>query len=255
MTALPLIRLRFSIRMDETKLSREGWIQSADAWIASMEEGDLNRELLLDPVLLEWLEPLPKGLILDIGCGEGRFSRKMTGPGSTVIGLDPVVALAETAHRKGGLFLVGDGEKLPFPSERFDLALSYLVLLDIPDYRAAIREMARVLKPGGHALIANVNPLVSSQDGWCRNEKGDKLHIKVDDYLSERGAHVSWANIAVYNWHRPLQNYLTAFLDVGLILRRYVEPSPSEAAIEQEQWLAGGRRVPWFHVMLWQKPL
>jgi len=239
--------------MDESAISRESWTSSAQAWIAAIEEGDLNRELLLDPVMLEWISGLPSGRVLDVGCGEGRFCRKLSSADRVVVGVDPIRALVGHASANGGVYVEGNGERLPFNSDWFDLAISYVALLDIPDYRAAVREMARVLRPGGHAVVANLNPLVTSQNGWIKNEAGERLHVAVDDYLSERGSLVSWADISVYNWHRPLQSYMSAFLDAGFLLRRYSEPAPSLEAIQASPFLATVQRVPWFHVMLLQK--
>ena len=53
-----------------------GWTSSADAWIASMgEHGDDGRRYVLDPALLARIEGRAFQSALDVGCGEGRFSR------------------------------------------------------------------------------------------------------------------------------------------------------------------------------------
>jgi len=49
-----------------------------------------------------------------------------------------------------------DAKSLPFPAERFDVVLSLYVLHHAEGYRAALGEMARVLKPGGHALVLDL---------------------------------------------------------------------------------------------------
>ena len=55
-----------------------------------------------------------------------------------------------------GPMLQAPAERLPFREGAFDIVVSYLSLIDIPDVGAAVPEMARVLKPGGTLLIANL---------------------------------------------------------------------------------------------------
>jgi hypothetical protein len=63
---------------------------------------------------------------------------------------------------------------------------------------------------------------------------------------------VSWRGIRIQNWHRPLSTYMTLLLDHGLHLRLFAEPAPVGGDPET---IARHRRVPYFHIMEWQKPL
>src|SRR5262245_16459894 len=133
----------------------DGWNESAEAWIASMgERGDWSREYVLDAAMLARIEGRTYRGALDVGCGEGRFCRLLRQRGFETIGVDPTVALIEEARRRdpGGKYLLGRAEQLDFVDDRFDLVVSYLTLIDIPDFRTAITEMTRVLKPGGRLL-------------------------------------------------------------------------------------------------------
>jgi SAM-dependent methyltransferase len=194
-------------------------------------------------------------VVLDMGCGEGRFCRMLRERGAAAVGLDPTPFLIETAHRRdpSGHYLRASGECLPLRDASFDLVVSYLTLVDIPDYRSAIREMARVTKPGGKLLIANLNNFASTSTGWYRNEEGEKLHYPVDHYMEERPLWLEWKDIRIVNWHRPLSAYMECFLGAGLRLERYLEPVPPPEAIAQRPDLAEDVRVPVFNVMVWSK--
>src|SRR5689334_20980747 len=139
-----------------------GWENSAEAWINSMgergERGDWGRQHVLDPVMLSRVSAGRFTNALDVGCGEGRFCRMLKAAGVAATGIDPTPALLETAQRRDpdGDYRSGRAEQLEFPDSNFDLVVSYITLVDIPDFRAAIREMARVLRPGGSLLIANL---------------------------------------------------------------------------------------------------
>ena len=128
-----------------------GWELSAQAWIESMgERGDWAREHVLDPVMLSRIGSGRFSKALDIGCGEGRFCRMLKAAGVTANGIDPTPQLLETASRRdpSGDYRLGRAEQLEFETASFDLVVCYLTLVDIADFRTAIGEMARVLKPG-----------------------------------------------------------------------------------------------------------
>ena len=66
-------------------------------------------------------------------------------------GIDPTQSLLEVARKRdpSGDYRPGRAEQLDFDDASFDLVVSYVTLVDIADFRTAIREMARVLRPGG----------------------------------------------------------------------------------------------------------
>jgi len=233
-----------------------GWESSAQAWIDSIgERGDWGRQHVLDPVMLGRVANGHFGNALDVGCGEGRFCRMLKAARVRATGIDPMRRFIDVARQRDpeGDYRLGSAEALEFADASFDLVVSYITLVDIPDFRAAIREMARVLRPGGSLLMANLTGYISAclDKDWVRGDNGEFLHVAVDNYLVERPLWVEWSGIRVVNWHRPLDAYMKAFLDAGLILKFFSEPAPvSGEADHQER----ARRVPWFVVMEWQRP-
>ena len=106
----------------------------------------------------------PGQRVLDVGCGTGYFARllaRAVGPEGLVVGIDPSPEMITYASRKAGRvrncqFRVGTAESLDLPAEHFDVVVSSLVLHHLPeDLRMpALREMRRVLRPGGKLLVA-----------------------------------------------------------------------------------------------------
>src|SRR6478672_11818220 len=112
------------------------WQTSADAWIADMGEfGDFGRRYVLDPVMLPRALSRSPQKALDVGCGEGRFCRMLKQHGIDVTGVDPTPGLLEAARSRDtdGAYLEATAERLPFDDNAFDLVVSYLSLIDIPD--------------------------------------------------------------------------------------------------------------------------
>jgi SAM-dependent methyltransferase len=234
----------------------DGWTESAPAWLAEMgERGDFSREFILDAPMLACVERGRFANALDVGCGEGRFSRMLAARGIGTVGIDPTEALLQEARRRdpGGDYRHGRAEALDFPDASFDLVVSYLTLIDIPDIRRAIPEMVRVLRPGGSLLIANLTSFFTAAPvyGWERDADGKALRFCIDHYLEERAEWVSWREMRILNWHRPLGVYMALLLEQGLVLRYFDEPSPVGG---DPDLAARYRRVPFFMVMEWQKP-
>lgn len=234
-----------------------GWESSAEAWIRSVDEGDINRDHLLDPVMLELCGEVAGRAVLDVGCGEGRFCRMLAERGAQTTGIDPIGGMIAAARRRqpAGSFHSCHAEYLPFDDNHFDVTVSYITLLDIDGYHEAIAEMARVTKSGGSIVIANVSSFATaSPHMWWRGENNEKLFWTLDHYMTERPEWVEWSGIRVHNWHRPLSAYMKAFLKNGLILEVFDEPTPTEEQVRQAPALSDEGRKPNFYVMRWRKP-
>jgi ubiquinone/menaquinone biosynthesis C-methylase UbiE len=193
---------------------------------------------------------------LDVGCGEGRFCRMLASRGAVTVGLDPIRGLLSEARKldSKGMYVQGVAEHLPFPDSTFDLVVSYITLIDILDFRTAIRGMARVLRPGGKLIVANLNSFASTQErAWYRDADGRKLHVAVVDYFDERPLHLEWGGMAITNWHRPMEAYMSAYLGSGMILEAFQEPRPTLEAVTAIPTMMDEYRVPLFHTMRWRK--
>ncbi|HEY1245220.1 MAG TPA: class I SAM-dependent methyltransferase [Hyphomicrobiaceae bacterium] len=230
-----------------------GWTDSAAAWIADMgERGDFGREFVLDAPMLERVRSRGFTKALDVGCGEGRFCRMLKAEGIAAIGVDPTEPLLGQARLRdpAGDYRLGRAEALDFAAGSFDLVVSYLSLIDIPDLSAGLSEMARVLRPGGTLLIANLTSFSTAGLTWKRDTK-DTLYFAIDRYLEERAERAAWRGIRIQSHHRPLSTYMSLLLAAGLQLRHFSEPAPHGGDPAKADRY---RRVPWFLIMEWEKP-
>lgn len=62
---------------------------------------------------------------------------------------------------------------------------------------------------------------------------------------------MSWGNIRITNWHRPLETYMQGFLEAGLQLRHFAEPKPHGGPPEKVRRYL---KAPYFLIMEWSKP-
>jgi len=148
----------------------------------------------------------PKGTMLDLGCGEGRhiFGLMEKFPDLKCIGLDPHIESLEKAFE--GLkflesisnsktnFLSGSAYSLPFSDDSFDLVVCSEVLEHLHDYKDAIKEINRVLKPGGQ-FLASVPAEFPEKICWLlseayQNQPGGHLRIfKKNELIKEVAEH------------------------------------------------------------------
>lgn len=94
-----------------------------------------------------------KGQILENGCGVGMYVEHLSPFGGTVIGLEYDFERSAEARTHSPHIFNAAGEFIPLPPLTFDLILSHEVIEHVQDDRTAIREMIRLLKPGGRAVI------------------------------------------------------------------------------------------------------
>lgn len=102
--------------------------------------------------------------VLDVACGTGVLAREAAGRGAAVTGLDRNEGMLAMAGRMAPsvAWKAGRAEQLPFPDAGFDAVASQFGLMFFDDRAQAVREMRRVLKPGGRLAIAVWDRLESS---------------------------------------------------------------------------------------------
>jgi 2-polyprenyl-3-methyl-5-hydroxy-6-metoxy-1,4-benzoquinol methylase len=192
------------------------------------------------------------GEALDVGCGEGRVSRELSACGYRVTASDPVPAFVNVAKeaRSADDYAIASGSDLPFEDARFDLVVAYNVLMDVDDVPATVKEIRRVLRPGGMLVISIVHPF--SDRGRFATTEATSPFVIQDRYFDAKrfegteerdGLRMHFAG-----WSRPLEAYVTALEDAGLAITSLREPLPrvGDQWNHMQQW----SRIPLF---LWLK--
>ncbi len=106
--------------------------------------------------LLAFAAPRAGERALDVGCGPGIVTAALEEQGLVAVGIDLTAAMLAEARRGGGLYLRGDGARLPFRDATFDLAICRNTFHHLAFPQAALREMARVIRPGGRVVVEDM---------------------------------------------------------------------------------------------------
>jgi len=147
-------------------------------------------------------EDLAGTLVLDVGCGMGRFAEVATRWGAHVVGIDlslaSEVAAKNLAERNATIFQA-DVFKLPFAAESFDYIYSIGVLHHTPDCERAFKSLPGLLKPGGRIAIW----LYSAYNPWYRMSD---VYRKVTRRMSPQTLHTLCRGVVpLYGIHQVLK--------------------------------------------------
>jgi SAM-dependent methyltransferase len=182
-------------------------------------------------LLVELLGDGP-GRCLDLGCGTGVFVPLLSEQGWVVVGVDLSADQLRMARERVGdvaeALVQADALALPFEDGSFDAVAAVLVHTDIDGYDLALREVARVLRPGGRFVHVGTHPCFvspvarSSPDGRLELFEGyHESRLVFDSPAFARGAEGLRARAGT--WQVPLAALLNAVAGAGLRLERAVE--------------------------------
>jgi 2-polyprenyl-3-methyl-5-hydroxy-6-metoxy-1,4-benzoquinol methylase len=186
------------------------------------EEGDFARRHLLNPAIFALLGDVNGKQVLDAGCGQGYLCRLLARKGAVVTGVEPAeswyqhAVQREQGERLGITYVQEDLSTLTGFHDAFDDVVANMVLMDIPDYEAAIHNCIAALKPRGSLVFSIAHPCFEeSSSEWVR-----KGYVEVREYLHEYATKQSFG----YLFHRPLSSYINLVIREGCVLRQIVEP-------------------------------
>lgn len=193
-----------------------------EAWAHSYDKSLLNH-FLFRPSYEAFLEEIVRQRpdeedaldLLDIGCGTGTFAAMLAAcrPNARIVGMDYAESMARTASQKAGQigagdllrFVRGDSEHLPFADASFDFVTCSNSFHHYPDQQACVRQMRRVLRPGGRLLLI---------DGFRDNIVGWVTFDVIIGHVEKQVFHAPWHRMRDYFQNAGFQDVQSRKLNI-----------------------------------------
>ena len=222
---------------------RQLWSEKAPWWELHIgDDGDRNRRRHVDPVIWRMLGDVAGLAVVDAGCGTGYLSAKLAQRGARVHAVDfapGMVAQARARFARLHLSVLAVEDDCcalaSVPDVSQDRVVSNYVLQDLEDLPAAVRAFARVLKPGGRAVLTFGHPCFGVPGGPARDDRG-ATYTWAFPYFEERRYEEVWQGThhatgerfdfpSRFTYYpRPLKTYWRAFLAAGFTCLDFDEP-------------------------------
>ena len=220
----------------------------------------IRKEYIRKPLIIAALGNVKGKRIIDLGCGDGYYSRILAKKGAKVVGVDfskQSILLAKKMEKRTPLgidYYQSDISNLSFlKKNNFDFAIADMVFVTVSNQKKYIKiakEVYRVLKPNGEIIISKGHPA-----NFNRKEKSKhyKLTYKKEpsyfDSLTPQkivmnidGKKATWTN-----YHRTLEDFLRPWLIFGFVITDIFEPKPSNEALKKfQEYLSFTDRIPHF---------
>lgn len=209
------------------------WDKMASWWHAeAADHGVYHQHTDIDPVVKELLGSVKGKKVIEIGCGNGYFSRALAKRGAKVIALDvssKMIAIASAEEKKkplGIVYLTRDAARLQgIKRDSFDLAVANMMFMDVANIEAAIKEIGRVLKPNGKLIFSILHPAFMFDGTWGDIKGKHRFGRIVWRYLNPYIDINHWdgRRLNTKGYVRPLEFYMKALRSAGFAVTDFRE--------------------------------
>ena len=235
------------------------WDQNAAFWDDYMgEQSNTFHNLLVRPAMERLLAVEPGDRVLDIGCGNGNFSRHLAGLGARVTAIDGSAKMIERARARSDVSVKGGSENgnaggiayrvidvtnsdrlETLGRDTFDAAVSNMAIMDMAVIGPMLEAVLGLLKPGGVFVCSLTHPCFQAPYAVRYAEQEDRdgemikrFGIKIERYLTPRpfeGLGIVGQPVPQYYFHRPLSVLLTTCFEAGFALDGFEERAFDES--------------------------
>ncbi len=241
--------------------STECWNQvSMDTWVEKAETNDFRLYYIM-PYTLQKLGEVQGKEVLDLGCGEGGYSRALSKQGAIVTAVDcseTFTTYVTNKAREENLDIKtlcrNANELTGIIDNTYDVVLCSMMLMDVEDLDGTLREIYRVIKPNGRAFISILHPCFKPKEGkWILED--DEIKVLVSDYFNptEWVGEIKGIDTSVIYRHRTLSEYIKAFVRNKFTIVDLNEPIPSEEQMDMSSRIKWLSKIPMYLFMELEK--
>lgn len=251
------------------------WDENAKAWTILARKGyDFYRDYVNTPAFLKILGNIRGIKGLDIGCGEGHNTRKISKKGAVMTGIDISEKFIKYAQQKENeyplhiKYISASGGNLPFADETFDFCVAIMSLMDMMNHEEGISEAHRILKKKGVFQLSITHPCFQTPKWqWLYNEKQEKTALACGDYFKKLNGEIDeWIfgsapqdlkarfnKFKIPRFTRTLSSWLNTLIKSGFTLEQFDEPYADEETLKKFPKLADTKIIAYFLIVRCRK--
>lgn len=234
--------------------STKCWNEIGNEWIEKAQTNDF-RMFYIMPTTFQLLGDVSKKSVLDLGCGEGGYSRELARTGADVVAVDCSdhaieYAKAKAAEEKLSIthFVRNSNDLYGISDNTFDIVLCAMMLMDVEDLNGTLQEIYRVLKPQGKVFISILHPCFKPPIEHKWFQESDGIQVRVKNYFSPsewEGQINDIENKVIYR-HKTISEYVKAFVQNGFIIKDMNEPIPTQEQREKSSRIEWLTKIPMY---------
>lgn len=210
------------------------------------------------PWTLELLGDVRGLSILDLGCGEGGYARKLAKEGAKVTAIDcseMAIDYAITAAEEKKLAIAhlvrNSNDLYEIKDQSYDIVLCAMMMMDVEDLDGTLKEIKRVLKKDGKVFVSILHPCFKPpiEHHWVKENGISQVVVK--DYFNPTQWEGNIAGIEqpiIYR-HKTLSDYVKVFAKNGFYISDMNEPIPTEEQIAKSERIEWLTRIPMYLFM------
>lgn len=234
--------------------STQCWNQvNIDEWIHKAQTNDFRIYYMM-PYTLEKLGNVKGKYILDLGCGEGGYSRELAHKGAMVTAADCSEVFIEYAKNKAkeedlsiDHCVLNANTLNDINDNHFDIVLCSMMLMDVEDLDGTLKEIHRVLKQNGKVFISILHPCFKGKETkWISNN--ENIEVLISDYHNPKEwiGEIKGMNAPILYRHRTMSDYIKAFVRSSFKIIDMNEPIPTEEQSRMSSRVAWLKKIPMY---------
>ena len=192
----------------------------------SIELGkDISLSRVTVPCILESLLEIKHNCIIDVGCGTGYLTSKLSTIADNCWGIDSSkesIKLASRTYASDNLHFVCSSIKEYKSNVFFDACVANMVFMDDPEWKASLKNVVKLLSPNGKLLMTITHPCFWPRYWGYQDENW--FNYSEEIFIQGSFSITLERNIGITTHiHRPLSNYISVLLNEGLVIEKLIE--------------------------------
>ena len=205
------------------------------------------------PIIMELIDPIEEGTVLDIGCGDGAFKFDLEKKGYLhYTGIDPsenMIARAKEKLTEEDKLIQIDMESFQYPYAKYHLITSRLVMHYSSKPQILFEKIYQALKPQGIFLFSVQHPVYTAN---IENHQS-KEAIEVKRYFENGSRYEDWMGQEVKKYHRTIEDYFQYAIDAGFKVEMIKEGKPKPILFDDDLDLKRRQQIPLFLILKLRK--